>query len=54
MNGGLDDQEGEDRVKPRYTYIPGGFYTPAAQSNFSPSLKFGWELKERESEREDG
>lgn len=42
MNGGLDDQEGEDRVKPRYTYIPGGLYTPAAQSNFSPSLKFGW------------
>lgn len=45
MNGALDDQEGEDSVKPRYTYIPGGLYTPAGQSNFSHSHKFGWGIK---------
>lgn len=27
MSGGLGDQEGEESVKPHYTYIPGGLYT---------------------------
>ena len=56
MCGGLADQEGEESVKPRYTYIPGGLYTPAAQSNFSHSLKFGWGIKREIGERgrEDG
>lgn len=45
MNGGLEDQEGEESVKPRCADGPRGFYTGASRSNFSLSLKFGWGIK---------
>lgn len=51
MNGGLEDQEGEESVKPRYADAPEGLYTSASLSNFSLRLKFGWAIK-REGERE--
>lgn len=56
MSGGLGDQEGEDSVKPRYTYIPGGLYTPP-QANLTlatASSLDGDKKRERERERVDG
>lgn len=51
MSGALADQEREDSVKPRFTYIPGGLYT-AGRAIFSRRFKFGWGLKKKKKERE--
>lgn len=53
MSGDLADQEGEDSVKPHYTNIPGGLYTPLqANLTLATASSLDGDKKEREGQRE--